>query len=64
MGAEKVVDLHHFDFEMYNPDMAVRIRFRNGSSLNVVANSLVAYSNQLQALLEKQTEKSLQEFEA
>eukprot|EP00977_Amphora_coffeiformis_P003734 scaffold742_cov165-Amphora_coffeaeformis.AAC.10 len=63
MGPKQVVDVHHFDFDLIDPNMAVRIRFRNGSSLYIVSDSYVAYSKKWQTLLEKQIEKPIQEFD-
>lgn len=63
MGAEEVVDVHHFEFDLVDPNMAIRFRFRNGASLYIVANSYVAYSHQWKELLERQIEKPLAEFD-
>ena len=63
MGAEEVVDVYHFEFDLIDPNMAIRFRFRNGASVYIVANSYVAYSKQWKELLEKQIQKPLEEFD-
>lgn len=61
MGVEQVMDVHHCESDLYDPDMAIRIRFRNGSSICIVANSYVAYSKRWQNLLEEQIGRSIQD---
>uniref|UniRef100_A0A7S3P3Q0 SGNH domain-containing protein n=1 Tax=Amphora coffeiformis TaxID=265554 RepID=A0A7S3P3Q0_9STRA len=63
MGADQVVDVHHFEFDLIDPNMALRFRFRNGASVYIVANSYVAYSHQWQELLERQIQKPIAEFD-
>ena len=63
MGAEELVDVHHFEFDLIDPNMAIRFRFRNGASVYIVANSYVAYSRQWQQLLERQIQKPIAEFD-
>ena len=58
-----LLDVHHFEFDMIDPNMAVRFRFENGASLYVVVNSYVAYSPDWQALVERQIEKPITEFD-
>ena len=59
----EVVDVFHFEFDQIDPNMAVRIRFGNGATMYIVANSYVAYSPEWQSLLERQIQKPLAEFD-
>lgn len=63
MGADQVVDVYHFEFDLIDPNMAVRFRYRNGASIYIVTNSYAAYSQQWQSLLERQIAKPLAEFD-
>jgi len=63
MGSEELLDVYHYEFDLVDPNMAIRFRFRNGASVYIVANSYVAYSHQWQALLERQIQKPIAEFD-
>jgi hypothetical protein len=64
MGEGQVADVLHYEFDAVDPNMAIRYRFRNGSTMYLVANSYVAYSRRWHDLLEMQIRMQLKDFDA
>jgi hypothetical protein len=64
MGEGQVIDVLHHEYDAVDPNMAIRYRFRNGSTMYIVSNSYVPYSLRWQALLEMQIGVELKDFDA
>lgn len=55
-GPDVVTNVLHYEPDLINPDMAVKVTFTNNSTLWIVANSYVAHSPYWESLLVRQTQ--------